>query len=668
MQNQKFENNASSKNEGNLKITFNSPILDNVSELILYHNNELKILWANKAASESVNLTTDKLIGGHCYEIWHQRNAPCVNCPVLKTIETGQSHEAEQTTPDGRVWKVKASPVKDNNDNIIGAVEFVLEITKRKETEQKLKESEAKYRFLFENSPYAIILANLKGRVIDCNSATERLFGYRKDTIVGKTKNQLDIYPQERLRLLKDRFETLIKGGEISPIEVELLNVDGQKLWVSLQSSLIKFGSNIYIQTIYQDINERKTYENLIYEINISFLKFTPDFQSNIKTLIQTVKKLSKAESVLYIQKSIQNGNKMYQIISSDDNNFNCNKEEFKKNYFTNEAFELKQNVIQTFLNLNETQYAKTDPFIIKYNIKGGFGKLIKSEDKFNSFICILKRENPAISHQEQMILYLVCDVIKVEEQRWQIQKNLKEQNIRLSEINKFKTDLLNRTSHELKTPLVSIKGFSDFLLAKFQEKYDNETLSILKEIKQGCVRLDNIINSLLESSQLESGQLKLILKQGNLSELIKSCLKEMQAVAEMRNQSIYLNIDDNLITNFDIQRIYEVFSNLLINAINYTPPGGEIKIFSEVKSNFFIISIEDNGIGFSAEEKNQLFKQFGKIERYGQGWDVGIEGTGLGLYIAKKIIELHGGNIWMESAGRNRGSKFSFSIPILRD
>jgi len=188
MQNQKFQNSRSINNEENLKITINSPILDNVSELILYHNNELKILWANKAASESVNLTTDKLIGGYCYEIWHQRHAPCVNCPVLKTIETGQSHEAEQTTPDGRVWNVKASPVKDNNDNIIGAVEFVLEITKRKETEQKLKESEVKYRFLFEKSPYAIILVNLKGRVIDCNSATLRLFGYRKDAMVGKTE------------------------------------------------------------------------------------------------------------------------------------------------------------------------------------------------------------------------------------------------------------------------------------------------------------------------------------------------------------------------------------------------------------------------------------------------------------------------------------------------
>ncbi len=106
----------------------------------------------------------------------------------------------------------------------------------------------------------------------------------------------------------------------------------------------------------------------------------------------------------------------------------------------------------------------------------------------------------------------------------------------------------------------------------------------------------------------------------------------------------------------------------ILINAINFTPPGGEIKIFSEVKSNFFIISIEDNGIGFSAKEKTQLFKQFGKIERYGQGWDVGIGGTGLDLYIMKKIVELHRGNVWIESAGRNRGSKFSLSLPILKD
>ena len=77
---------------------------------------------------------------------------------------------------------------------------------------------------------------------------------------------------------------------------------------------------------------------------------------------------------------------------------------------------------------------------------------------------------------------------------------------------------------------------------------------------------------------------------------------------------------------------------------------------------------MEDNGIGFTEDEKEQIFKQFGKIERYGQGWDLGIEGSGLGLYISKKIVELHGGKIWVESEGRNKGSTFYFSLPIVRE
>jgi signal transduction histidine kinase len=77
------------------------------------------------------------------------------------------------------------------------------------------------------------------------------------------------------------------------------------------------------------------------------------------------------------------------------------------------------------------------------------------------------------------------------------------------------------------------------------------------------------------------------------------------------------------------------------------------------------IFSIQDNGIGFTQEEKLRLFKKFGKIERFGQGFDLQVNGSGLGLYIAKKIIELHGGKIWMTSEGRNKGSTFYFSLPI---
>ncbi|TFF89279.1 MAG: ATP-binding protein [Promethearchaeota archaeon] len=153
-----------------------------------------------------------------------------------------------------------------------------------------------------------------------------------------------------------------------------------------------------------------------------------------------------------------------------------------------------------------------------------------------------------------------------------------------------------------------------------------------------------------------------------NLTFLINYCVRQLEGAAELRKQKVIVDVKQDMITLLDKERIYEVLSNLLINAIKYTPVGGQITISSSKKDNFYIVSIKDNGIGLTKEEKEQIFKQFGKIERYGQGWDVGIEGTGLGLYICKEIVELHEGEIWVESEGRNKGSTFSFSIPIMKN
>jgi signal transduction histidine kinase len=143
--------------------------------------------------------------------------------------------------------------------------------------------------------------------------------------------------------------------------------------------------------------------------------------------------------------------------------------------------------------------------------------------------------------------------------------------------------------------------------------------------------------------------------------------VKELMGYARVREQTIELKVIEDIYTKFDKERIYEVVSNLLLNAVKYTPIGGKISINSEIQDNYYIISIKDNGIGLTKEEKKHLFTQFGKIERYGQGWNVGIEGTGLGLYISKELVELHGGKIWAESEGRNKGSTFYFSLPIIK-
>ena len=149
---------------------------------------------------------------------------------------------------------------------------------------------------------------------------------------------------------------------------------------------------------------------------------------------------------------------------------------------------------------------------------------------------------------------------------------------------------------------------------------------------------------------------------------LIRFCVKNLQGLAKTRNHLITLDIPEKMILYFEKERIYDVLSDLIINAIKYTPPYGQIKIKTEIENNFVIVTVQDNGIGFSMDDRKKIFKQFGKIERYDKGWDIGIEGTGMGLYTSKKIVKLHGGRIWAESEGRNKGSKFCFSLPISKD
>ncbi|MCK4286787.1 MAG: hypothetical protein KAX18_11320, partial [Candidatus Lokiarchaeota archaeon] len=235
---------------------------------------------------------------------------------------------------------------------------------------------------------------------------------------------------------------------------------------------------------------------------------------------------------------------------------------------------------------------------------------------------------------------------------------------VKLRELNKLKTDFLRRASHELKTPLITIKGFSELILSVHKDQLDPSINTKLREINVGCERLQNIIENLLKTSRLESPELRPSKHREDISFLINVCLHELEPMAERRRQSINLDIHDQLHVTIEKEEIHDVLSNLLSNAIKYTPPMGKIYIRTELKEDFVVVSVRDNGIGFTDEQKKLIFQQFGKIERYGQGLDLGIDGTGLGLYISKKIVESHGGKIWMESEGKNKGSTFYFSLP----
>jgi len=533
-------------------------------------------------------------------------------------------------------------------------------MTTQKEAEDAIKRSEERYRDILETSSVGVIEIDVKKNQIKyMNPKLVQIIGYKREELTEDHFFNKLIHPKDLRKLLN--------SNEKSELEFRIYDKFGKLKWLSGKKipRFNEMGQMISLRVWLEDITEKKMYENLIYELNVNFLNFTANIKDNIQLLLNTCLNLLNGDFIMYINRTEQKEEDTYQILTSDDKSFICNSEFFVEKLFASALFYESHDFPQTFFDINKMNFANTDPFIAKYDLKACFGKLIKSQNDLESAVCVFYKKNPIISNQDKLVMFLVCDAIEIEQRRWQVQRGLEEQNSTLSKINSLKTELFSRTSHELKTPLISIKGFTELLLTLHKPKLDKEIISILNEIKEGSKRLEKIINLLLESTKLEAGQLELYISNEDLSFLINFCVKELKGLAKLRNQSITLKIHDTLKTQFDKERIYEVFSNLLVNAIKYTPPSGNITVESAIKGDFYLISVKDDGIGFTPEEKDQAFKQFGKIERYGQGWDVAIEGTGLGLYIAKKLVELHGGKIWFESEGRNKGSTFYFTIPI---
>ena len=227
-----------------------------------------------------------------------------------------------------------------------------------------------------------------------------------------------------------------------------------------------------------------------------------------------------------------------------------------------------------------------------------------------------------------------------------------------------MRKDLITRVSHELKTPLVSIFSCSELLIDYYKEQMSEEVINFVEIIHRGGKRLKDLIKNLLDASQIDAGKLKLNREKINLIEIIRNCINYVKFLMDDRKISLAYEFPEELFIEVDKIRIEQVFTNLLSNAIKNTPSNGNIWLnITEEDSHIYII-IKDTGVGLTKKEMDKIFKKFGKIERYGKELDVDIEGSGLGLYISKEIVNLHEGMIWVESEGRNKGATFTIKLP----
>jgi len=235
--------------------------------------------------------------------------------------------------------------------------------------------------------------------------------------------------------------------------------------------------------------------------------------------------------------------------------------------------------------------------------------------------------------------------------EKLELQKEERQNTIKL-----YKT-LFDSLSHELRTPIATIVGASDNLLQKDSNVSENDKTKLVDEISIAAFRLNRLIDNLLNMQRLESGMLKIKPDWCEVNDLINNAVNRLKLELSSRNLQIDIQEDVSLI-KLDVGLIEQALFNLLHNESLYTPIGSTINISAKLINNNLIISISDNGKGFSNEELKSLFSKFYRSASKTTG------GTGLGLSIVKGFVEAHGGNVKVEN-NIPHGAKFTLEIPV---
>ncbi len=229
-----------------------------------------------------------------------------------------------------------------------------------------------------------------------------------------------------------------------------------------------------------------------------------------------------------------------------------------------------------------------------------------------------------------------------------------------IEKLSELKSDFVSQVSHELRTPLTSIKGATKLILRGSTGPINEKQTKLLKIMNEDTDRLINLISDLLDISKLESGKIKMKREDFDLSTVLHQCVETIQSIAKDKNHKVFEKFNSSLKVNADKDRIKQVVINLLSNAIKFTPAEGQIEIFARQVNGLSEVCVKDSGMGVPKEFQAKLFEKF---QRADNSMTAEVQGTGLGLAISKKIVEDHGGKIWVESE-ENKGSSFFFTLP----
>ncbi|MBD3197224.1 MAG: PAS domain S-box protein [Candidatus Lokiarchaeota archaeon] len=608
-----------------------SSITQQVKDSIILTDLNFKITYINKATEELYGYEKEELLGKTPEFLNAEPLADEIQNDIYQTILSKKvwkgAHLNKKKNGHTFICDLKISPLLDEYGNIIAFISIQRDISEIRDTQQLLVESEEKFQMLAEQAIVGIfIIQDYVYKYV--NEKFCDLSGYSADKLMNwKPYEFFKLIHPDYVEFTKEQAMKKLKGKSdvTNHYQYKAIKKTGDIAWVEQYSSKINYQGKEAILGFILEITDRKKTEAELKESEQKFRKMSEQSLSGIAIL--------QNDKFVYLNKSFAkivgypveelinwNLNDYLQIIHPDD------REKVKEQALK------KQKGIEEVINHYEYRIVNKDGQITWINN--------------NSGTIIYKGQTADL-----------INTIDITER-----KRMEEELIKISNM---KSELLNRISHELKTPITTINGYLELLTEEYEDLTNNPTLDlIIPNLISGTEKLNTLINNIIKTVSLDSENIELNKVRANLGELILSCLEELNPFLYLRKHNLKVNIDNSLIIEVDAVQIKEVIVHLLINAFKFTPPNGNIEIYTKDGENMISVYVKDDGIGLKQEEIDYLFTEFGKIELYGKGYDIMIEGSGLGLHICKKIINLHDGLINVKSEGRNKGSIFYFKLP----
>ncbi|WP_406659913.1 PAS domain-containing sensor histidine kinase [Methanolobus sp. ZRKC3] len=544
---------------------------------------------------------------------------------VLSTeLELSEPLEHELITKNGDelvlTWNI--TKLKGKDENIKGLIFSGTDVTVKDKAEKKaLHEKEAIFSFL-SSATYAIILSDSSGKITFWNKKASQLFGYDEAEIIGEP---LSVIMPKRYRKAHEGWDQLISIGKSQVMgrifEVTGLRKDGSEFPLELSITTTRKNGQVFHSAILNDISKRKMKERMT---TISKNKYRMIFEKSPLGIFH----FDENGVVTQCNEKFVNivGAEEGQVISSIIG-FNL------LTSFSDNS--IKKAVKQVLAGL-PARYE--DTFVSPFSdrsipIKAEFSPVISDEGKLMGGVCVIEDFTERKSAEEALNKYA---------------EDLANANEELKSLDKMKDEFLSNLRHELKTPLIPIKGYSELMFDGSLGELTDKQRDAMGKVMLSSERLKRLIDSLLYVSITEAGSMEFSFVPLRLSEVVASALLDRSPELASKRHTVEKNFPDDLpLIEGDLDSLQDALVNVIDNAVKFTPDGGTISISAIKEDDRIHLRITDDGIGIPEKSLPNVFERFYQADgsstrKYG--------GNGLGLYVCQKIIEAHRGGVWAES------------------